>query len=59
VLPVELPPAGEVVVVVVELLDELHAARAADAAITAADDSNRLPGSLIDHASKRLSTTVA
>jgi hypothetical protein len=54
-----LPAAGEVVVVVVELLDELHAARAADAAITAADDSNRLPGSLIDHASKRLSTTVA
>jgi hypothetical protein len=45
---------------VVELLDELHAASPANAVITAADDSHRLPVSLIAHASKRLvSTTTA
>jgi hypothetical protein len=43
----ELPPVGEELV---ELLDELHAARATDAAITVASD--RAPGTLIAHASK-------
>jgi hypothetical protein len=51
VFPAALLLAGEAAV---ELLDELHAASAADAAITAAEDNHRLPGSLIAHASKRL-----
>src|SRR6266496_4475341 len=50
VFPAELLLAGELAV---ELPDELHAARAASEPITAADDSHRLPGSLIAHASKR------
>jgi hypothetical protein len=55
---VELLPAGDEALV--ELLDELHAARAIDAAITVAPDSHRLPASLIAAASKSFRfTTVA
>jgi hypothetical protein len=44
----------------VELPDEPHAARAANEVTTAADDSHRIPASVIVHASKCLrSTTVA
>jgi hypothetical protein len=50
VFPAELLLAGELAV---ELPDELHAARAANEPITAADDSHRLPVSLIAHASQR------
>jgi hypothetical protein len=58
-----LPVAGEeeeeeVEEVVLELLDELHAASMADTAITAADDSHRLPGSLIAPASKYIQFTT-
>jgi hypothetical protein len=56
VLAAELAPEG-LEELLVELLDELHAARAAAMpVITTAYDSDRLPGSLITHASKCLSS---
>jgi len=63
VTPAEVPLLAEPVLeeeVLLELAAELQAARAATPAITTADDSHRLPGRLIAHASTFLQfTTVA
>jgi len=59
-VPAETAVPGELLLAaeVVEPPEELHAARAADTVIIAAEDSHHLPGSLIAHASKRLEFTT-